>query len=161
MFETVINGPKSTVAELVYYRTNHKSVVLLCNSKPGRGNIFNDMSSIWAGVVALQSSNTMNLNGSSVVDPCIGKPTFLVCIKDKRYTDCWNRVEIGGIRDLAKWIDNPLDKCVRNLQTTCLVKTLWGRMTHICVSKLIGIGSDNGWHRPGDRPLSEPMLEYR
>ena len=39
--------------------------------------------------------------------------------------------------------------------------TLWGRVTHICVTKLNIIGSDNGL-LPGRRikPLSEPMLEY-
>ena len=38
--------------------------------------------------------------------------------------------------------------------------THWGRVTHICVSKLTIIGSDNGLSPAGAMPLSEPMLEY-
>ena len=63
------------------------------------------------------------------------------------------------------------------------IKTHWSRVTHICVSKLTTIGSDNGlspgrrqaiiwtnagiipalvqimaWRRPGDKPLSEAMM---
>ena len=36
--------------------------------------------------------------------------------------------------------------------------THWGRVTHVWVSKLTIIGSDNGL--TGAKPLSEPMLEY-
>ena len=36
----------------------------------------------------------------------------------------------------------------------------WGRVTHICVSKLTIIGSDNGCRLIGAKPLSEPMLKY-
>ena len=35
----------------------------------------------------------------------------------------------------------------------------WGRVTHMCVSKII-IGSDNGCHLVGAKPFSEPMMEY-
>ena len=38
--------------------------------------------------------------------------------------------------------------------------THWGRMTHICVSKLTIIGSDNWYRLAGVKRLSEPMLGY-
>ena len=45
--------------------------------------------------------------------------------------------------------------------TYCIITlTHWGRVTHIGVSKLTIIGSDNGSSPDGAKPLSEPMLEY-
>ena len=41
-----------------------------------------------------------------------------------------------------------------------LTLTQWGRMTHICVNKLSIIVQTLDWHRPGDKPLSEPMRQY-
>ena len=38
--------------------------------------------------------------------------------------------------------------------------THWGRVTHICVSRLTIIDSYNGLSPPGAKPLSEQMLEY-
>ena len=38
--------------------------------------------------------------------------------------------------------------------------THWGRVTHICVSKIISIVSDNACRLFGAKPLSEPMLGY-
>ena len=38
--------------------------------------------------------------------------------------------------------------------------THWGRMTHICVSKLTIIGSDIWYRLAGVKRLSEPMLGY-
>ena len=38
--------------------------------------------------------------------------------------------------------------------------THWGRVTHICVSKIVIIGSDMACRLVGAKPLSEPMLEY-
>ena len=38
--------------------------------------------------------------------------------------------------------------------------THWGRVTHICISKLAIIGSDNGLSPECAKPLSEPVLEY-
>ena len=39
---------------------------------------------------------------------------------------------------IKKWPDNP------NVPSQCLYLTHWGRVTYICISKLITIGSDNG-----------------
>ena len=45
--------------------------------------------------------------------------------------------------------------------------THWGRVTHICVGKLTIIINKipalvqiMAWRRPGDKPLSEPVLEF-
>ena len=40
----------------------------------------------------------------------------------------------------------------------CLLNS-WGRVMHICVSKVTIIGSDNACHLAGAKPLSEPMLD--
>ena len=38
--------------------------------------------------------------------------------------------------------------------------THWGRVTHICFSKLTTVGSDNDLLLAGAKPVSEPMREY-
>ena len=40
------------------------------------------------------------------------------------------------------------------------VVTHWGRIMHICISKIIIIDSENGFLPVWPKPLSEAMLEY-
>ena len=49
---------------------------------------------------------------------------------------------------------------IRYYRLTHDLITHWDRVMHICVSKIIIIGSGNGLRLVGAKPLSEPMLEY-
>ena len=75
----------------------------------------------------------------------------------REWTMIWVSISWYHFRE---WIS--IDRTQRNQNIVTIISlTHWGRVTHICVSELTIIGSDNGLS-PGvtTKPLSEPMMEY-
>ena len=71
------------------------------------------------------------------------------------------------VRGIHRWpVDSPhKGPVIWNFDVffdVCLNKLLthWGRVTHICVSKITIIGSVKACRLDGAKPLSEPMLEF-
>ena len=94
--------------------------------------------SIWSCALYLQ-----------LIPICFNFLKFLYNIQQYPHIFLWGTCNFhcdSSCYTLTLWNKNPVNaKCL----------THWGWVTHICISKLTIIGSDNG-----TKPLSEPMLEY-
>ena len=67
---------------------------------------------------------------------------------------------MGRIDRYQKWTKHGKARTILCLNCLPMNLTHWGRVTHICVSKLTIIGSDNGLRLTGAKPLYKPMLDY-
>ena len=72
-------------------------------------------------------------------------------------------VAVFARTELRHYFQSIVSEVTQIYHIFCLSETLlthWGRVTHICVSKLTTTGSENGCRLVGAKPLSEPMLVY-
>ena len=132
--------------------------MLCCNHSSRLSNIGRLIVSIW-----LSLELTINVNFPSVV--FIPLTVRVVHNLQSHYFGLyelgfkiflkWRKIELPSlyawyfIRRSQAYISN--QRSVASISIACFILTHWGRVTHICVSKLTDIVSDNGLS-PGRRP---------